>query len=134
MKLVDLKPHFIKFEERTVTWTRVVGDPLTWKSGDPTEQVTGPKEYHINVDTFAEAQGMMYLCPKCLSHCVLTWFAGRGVPDNAVPGPGRWSVTGSGFHDITLGPGPNNGGKPSVQLIGGCDAHFNVKNGDVTIC
>jgi hypothetical protein len=129
MKLTDLSARLIRREERTETWTRVLGNPLAWKPGDPTEQVTGPREYHVPAATLAEAQGVMYLCPKCHDHSVLCWFSGRDVPDSAVPGPGRWQAVGTGLHDLTFGPGPS--GRSSVQLTGGCNAHFNVVNGEI---
>lgn len=129
MKLTDLEPKFIRYESRVITWTRVLGDPLTWKSGDPTEQVTGPREHKIFVDSLAEAQGIWFRCPKCRSHCVEATFAGRGVPDdmgthNKAGEAVRWNVSGTGFEDLTT--------TPSILLQGGCDWHGFVTNGDVT--
>lgn len=130
MKLLDLSPQFYRCEIRNEKRTQVVGDPLTWKSGDPTEEVIKPCEYHIRVDTLVEAQGIMFTCP-CGDHQVLCWFYGKGVPDEATPGPGRWSVLGTSYHDLTLGPGPS--GKSSIQLLGeGCKWHGHVINGSVT--
>lgn len=87
-----------------------------------------------HVSTLAEAQGLMFLCPKCFGvngdnagvHYVLCWFKDRGVPDTEQPGPGRWAVTGgTGVHDVTL--------TPSVHLSGpGCGWHGWVKEGDAT--
>jgi hypothetical protein len=80
------------------------------------------------VDTLAEAQGVWFMCPECQHHYVLCWFRGRGVPDDATPGPGRWDPTGTGLHDLTL--------SPSVLLPskepGECNWHGWVKNGDAT--
>lgn len=80
----------------------------------------------------AEAQGVMFLCPKCFeankgevgTHRVICWFRGRGVPDDQSPGPGRWDVSGTGFSDLTL--------KPSVFLSGadGCQWHGWITNGE----
>ena len=58
------------------------------------------------------AQGVMFLDPveyqknggAVGTSSVLVWFRGRGVPDHAKPGPGRWNVTGTGFTDLTLTP------------------------------
>lgn len=137
MKLLDLDPQFIRLEQLTNTVTKVVGDPLTWKSGDPTQQVTELCDYHHDTDDFTQADGIMFLCPLCYrtnggasgTHRVLCWFKGR-VPDNVKPGPGRWAKLGSGYHDLTLGPGNSN--KSSVQLTAGCMWHGHVMNGDVT--
>src|SRR5712691_2150217 len=104
MKLVDLNHQFLRHEIRLETRTQVIGDPLKWKQGDPTEEVTKHCQYHIKVNTFAEAQGIMFTC-LCDNHRIVCWFVGK-VPDDAVPGPGRWTASGTGYHDLTLGPGP----------------------------
>lgn len=127
MKLVDLEAHFLKIEFQTDTWTRV-------KPDGSTEEVTGPREHHLYVDTLAEAQGVMFLCPKCFkanngsigTHMVICWFVGRGVPDDVFPKPGRWNPSGTGLHDLTfVGPGAF-----SVLLTSGCNWHGFVTNGD----
>lgn len=79
----------------------------------------------------ANAQGVMFLCPACFAtnggkvgtHRVLSWFRGRGVPDDAKPGPGRWEPEGSDLNDLTL--------RPSIDLsIGdGCKWHGFVTSG-----
>lgn len=71
---------------------------------------------------------MIFDCPKCRqpegSHAILAWFRGRGVPDNALPGPGRWTVdSGSGFADLTL--------SPSILLTSGCGWHGFVRGGEI---
>lgn len=77
----------------------------------------------LTIDT---AQGVLFECPKCGAHSILAWFRGRGVPDDATPGPGRWTPSGTGFGDLTL--------KPSIDLSGGnptsCQWHGFVTNGD----
>ena len=80
---------------------------------------------------FAEAQGVLFLCPLCYvtnagvvgTHMVLCWFAGRGAPANAVPAP-RWAITGTGIGDLTL--------NPSVAIIGGCAWHGWVRSGEAS--
>lgn len=65
------------------------------------------------VNTLQEAQGMMFLCPKCFesnggpvgTHAVICWFRNCGVPDNVTPGPGRWTPSGTGLDDLTFVPG-----------------------------
>ena len=54
----------------------------------------------LTIDT---AQGIMFDDPTG-SGGVLAWFRGRGVPDDAFPGPGRWTPTGTGFDDLSLTP------------------------------
>ena len=136
MRLAELEPRFVHLEFRTETYTRILGDPHTWKRGDPTEQVTGPREYHIFVDEPTRADGIFFLCPKCYTknhgkvgtHRIMCWFMGR-VPDETWPRPGRWTLIGDNFDDLSLGPGPN--GKASVLLTDGCGAHFNVVLGGI---
>jgi hypothetical protein len=136
MKLRDLDPWFIRYESRIETWERVLGDPLKWKSGDPTESVTGPREYMVKVETLAEAQGIFFQCPKCAAiahqpgrgpHYVQVTFAGRGATNaqgcHGKSGePTRWEVSGTGFDDLTT--------KPSILLYGGCEWHGFITNGD----
>ncbi len=95
------------------------------------ERIVEPGRTYDRVDTLAEAQGVLFECPKCFkdnggpvgTHMVLCWFRGRGVPDTEKPKPGRWAVSGTGLADLTL--------HPSVHLIGaGCGWHGWVKNGD----
>jgi len=117
----------MRHELRTETWRRSIGE--NWKSGDPTEEVTGPREYHIVVDHMAEAQGVSFLCPLCRDHHILCWFKERGVPDDAVPGPGRWIARGTDANNITF----DNDGNRSVLLTPpSCGAHFHVTDGEVT--
>ena len=94
-------------------------------------------EFAVNVadgrigrsDSLSDADGVMFLCPKCFSanngavgtHRVVCWFRGR-VANDVKPGPGRWAPSGSNMSDLSL--------SPSVQLTGGgCDWHGFVTNG-----
>lgn len=89
--------------------------------------------------TLDTADGIIFLCPKCYLengkskvgvHSVICWFEGR-VPDDATPGPGRWTPRGTGFADLTFVPGERH--KPvSVRLLGGCQWHGHIANGNVT--
>lgn len=90
------------------------------------------------VDTIAEAQGVMFKCPKCFAankgpagtHMVICWSRSRGVPESASPGPGRWRLEGTCFHDLTLAADPPNK-KRSVKLTGGCGWHDHVTCGEI---
>lgn len=91
------------------------------------------REVHKYVDSLSEADGVMFLCPKCFSanhgrvgtHMVICWFSGK-VSDDVFPKPGRWNPSGNGLSDLTfVGPGA-----ASVLLGGGCDWHGFVKNGE----
>lgn len=83
------------------------------------------------ITSLADAQGVLFLCPKCFGerggevgcHRVLAWFSGRGVPDDAKPGPGRWAPEGEGLHNLTL--------RPSIDLTvsKGCNWHGFVTSG-----
>lgn len=76
-----------------------------------------------------DADGVMFLCPKCFVanagpvgvHSVICWF--RGVDPEMSPKPGRWDASGSTIDDLTL--------TPSVHLSGGggCGWHGFVTNG-----
>lgn len=98
MKLTDLEPVFVQCTEK------------------------GYRE----VSTLGEAQGVRFLCPAGHGHGILVWFAERGVPCAAVPGPGRWSVLGSSLADLSL--------SPSIQLGHGCGWHGFITDGKVTSC
>lgn len=119
MRLTDLEPQFLRYEEK-------VEDGKT-------------HVYLPNVDAIGEAQGIKFLCPKCFqansgnvgTHAVICWSRSRGVPDNARPRPGRWALVGTGYGDLTLNCDPPSNAR-SVQLNGGCQWHGHVTNGEVT--
>ena len=112
MKPTDLEARFLRYEPRDGT------------------------VFLRYVDTLVEAQGVIFLCPKCLAanagpvgtHGVICWSKSRGVPDDANPKPGRWRMDGTGLHDLTLNGEP--GQSRSVRIIGGCGWHGFVTNGD----
>lgn len=91
-------------------------------------------EYHVHVDTLAEAQGIWFLCPKCFAanngpvgtHGVLCWFEGR-IDDLVQPGPGRWNPHGTSLADLSFVPGKRS---HSVALLSGCEWHGYVSNGN----
>jgi hypothetical protein len=93
--------------------------------------------YIVRVDTLGEADGVLFLCPKCFAvnaghagtHSVICWFVGK-VTDDVEPKPGRWTPTGTGLADLTFVPG--SGRTESVLLTSGCDWHGFVRNGDAT--
>lgn len=86
-------------------------------------------------NTIGTAHGIRFLCPVCFQragcrsvgvHSIICWSA--KAPKHALPGPGRWSLNGTGFHDLTL-IGEN--ASDSVSLLSGCKAHFYVRNGEI---
>jgi hypothetical protein len=93
-----------------------------------------------HVATFAEAQGIYFLCPVHAApgyagpnagHIVEVSFAGRGVADDQgshdIDGrPSRWSASGSSYADLTL--------QPSIDISrgGSCTWHGFVTAGIVT--
>lgn len=96
----------------------------------------GPNTRMRSADLTPEtAQGVMFLCPVCFlknggpigTHAVLTYFRDRGVPDDARPGPGRWVVSGTGFHDLTLSPSVDISSPDRPD-----EWHGSVTNGRVT--
>jgi hypothetical protein len=88
--------------------------------------------------SLAEADGIMFLCPKCYAangssrgtHRVLCWFRGK-VPDTLDPKPGRWTPSGTGLSDLTFIPGAPPMAV-SVLLTSGCGWHGHIVNGDAT--
>lgn len=126
MKLTELRPQFCRVEFKVETRRCVRPDGSRYDK-------TGPCQYNIFVDTLAEAQGITFLCPKCFeankgsvgTHGITCWFRGRGVPDEATPGPGRWDVSGNNYADLTL--------RPSILLPGeGCGWHGYITVGDIS--
>lgn len=115
MKLAELSPEFIRYERR--------GDGHV---------------YMPHVESIVDAQGINFLCPHCYgimrgmrgTHDVICWSRSAGTPDLAHPGPGRWKIAGTGFHDLTLNA-ELPGGARSVDLTSTCGAHFFVTNGEI---
>lgn len=110
MKLTDLEPSFLKFDPET------------------------PKTFRMS-DDIQGADGISFLCPKCYAekggpvgtHSVICW--APQVPQSTSPQPGRWSLVGTGYADLSLVAGSS-----SVLLMGGCNAHFFVKGGEIQMC
>lgn len=101
--------------------------------------VRGRALWH-HVKTIELAQGVMFLCPVCFvtnhgpvgTHRVVCWSRSRGVPDEADPKPGRWTLVGSSYEDLTLNGDPP-GNPRSVLLNGpGCGWHGFITNGEVS--
>jgi hypothetical protein len=124
--LVILEAKFIRYEIKPC----FVGAP-----GCNTVSEHSEHEWHISVDTFEEADGIIFLCPKCYNengkigtHRVICWFEGK-VPDDVFPNPGRWNPIGTGINDLTFVPGKKSN---SVLLTDGCRWHGFVSNGDAS--
>ena len=91
---------------------------------------------HAEVKSLSEADGVMFLCPKCFvelrgkvgCHSVLCWFEDK-VPDTLDPKPGRWKPVGAGLDDLTFVVGKKSN---SVLLTSGCKWHGFVTNGDAS--
>jgi len=89
------------------------------------------KEYQ-EVDCLADADGIRFLCPKCLAelggrpgvHSCICWCP--SVPQTTYPRPGRWAFEGTGLSDLTL-----RAGSSSVSITDGCKAHFSICAGEI---
>lgn len=111
MRLTDLEPTFLKYAP---------------KDG---------RQIHIMDVPIAEADGVQFLCPKCVvenkgpigTHAVLCW--SPTIPQTVSPKPGRWNLVGAGFEDLSLVAGSS-----SVLLTSGCKAHFLIVKGEVIDC
>ena len=134
--LSELQAHFVRYETKDEPVQIVAGDQATWRErGCPTETVIRPVERTIPVQSFGDAQGLWFLCPKCWmangnsdvkTHWCDTTFAGRGALDSqGTHGkdgkPVRWNPTGTGIGDLSL--------TPSVLIEGGCGWHGFITNG-----
>ncbi len=138
MRLTDLEPRFIRYEDRIETYNVVDGDPATWEErGKPTKEETGPRTYLVTAEVLDQAQGIYFLCPQCFkanggavgTHLCEVTFEGRGALDhqgthNSKGQPVRWHVSGSGFGDLST--------SPSILLEGGCGWHGYITKGDAT--
>ena len=108
LQLTDLDARFLKVDDET--------------------------HYHT-VDNIGDADGVLFLCPKCFrensgsvgTHSVLCW--SPKVPQSIPPAPGRWNMVGTGLGDLSLVAGSS-----SVLLTSGCQAHFYVRNGEISDC
>jgi len=126
VKLIELDPEW-KSLSVTISdgGTR---NGITRQAGEEIVGMTTP-------ESFAEAQGIWFDCPKCTpegrGHGVLVWFAGR-VPAVMPGGLGvdsdgkqvRWTPTGTGFSDLSL--------SPSIHIKTGCGWHGHVTSGEIT--
>lgn len=79
------------------------------------------------IEAFAEAHGVLFLCPRCQDHYILVWFKDRGVPAEATPSH-RWSASGTCLDDLTLSPSINL----DVPGTSGCKWHGFVRGGDAS--
>lgn len=135
MRLVDLDPEWIfdyKTNEQHQRVMRRANDSHTHIAHGPDAEGYD-RRADIPELSIANAQGVMFLCPVCFkknggsrgTESVLCWFKDRGVPDDAVPGPGRWAASGTGFEDLTLSPSVNvdhehwHGWIQNGQMVGG---------------
>lgn len=116
MRLTALDPHFL-----------ILAPP-------------GADYSYRETDAIAEAQGVMFLCPVCFvanhgavgTHRIICWSRSRGVPDEMDPKPGRWSLDGSGYQDLTLNGDPPGAARSVLLQTAPCAAHFHVTAGEVT--
>lgn len=85
------------------------------------------------VDDIKDADGIRFLCPVCYeqnkgsigTHSIICWQP--HIPQTYSPKPGRWKFLGTSFNDLTL-----QAGSSSILLTSGCNAHFYIRNGQVT--
>jgi hypothetical protein len=83
------------------------------------------------VDEMAVAHGLMFMCPRCLRmsaerrHSVVCWFADRLVPEGEMPTWARWTVSGSGYGDLTL--------DGVIAVRGGCRWRGRIRDGRIAV-
>ena len=110
--LIDLDAKLLKYTVREVDQTSFA-DTTAYPGKRKLEMIK-------HTDSLADADGIRFMCPKCGEHQVMVWFRGC-VPDDVVPGPGRWQATGSSLADLSL--------YPSISLTHGCQWHGFVTAG-----
>ena len=138
----DLDACFIRHEirveaKRFIKPEAIAARPQGPYTEDDSYEQVGPAEYIPIVETLVEADGVMFLCPKCFAenggpvgtHRVICWFVGK-VSDEIDPKPGRWTPRGTSLVDLTFVP--STGRSHSVLLTGGCKWHGFVTNGDAS--
>jgi len=144
MKLIELEPKFYSYEMRKTTiqvvdgeWDSktnqyLVADGRSWReAGEPTKKVEQVGEFLTLVESFEEAQCIVFLCPKCFqtnggrggTHSCQMPFANRGV--DPARHPNQWEARGSGFLDLTC--------TPSYLIKEGCGWHGYITDGYVSI-
>lgn len=100
-------------------------------------RVPGSESVSEEVHSIAEAEYVMFLCPKCFdanggavgTHMIACWRPGAGWPGKDMGG--HWNLEGTSLADLTL-----TGGSASVLVTGtgSCGAHFFVRNGSIIPC
>lgn len=138
----DLEARFLRHEVRVEIRRFVKPEAIAKRPSGPyadadVEERMGPVEYLPEVDTLAEADGVMFLCPKCFAdnggpvgtHAVICWFVGK-VTDDVDPKPGRWTPTGTDLSDLSFVP--SAGRSHSVLLTGGCRWHGFLTDGNAS--
>lgn len=115
----------------------MVGESFSLRELQATfQRIDVPGKAYRTVEHLSQAQGVMFLCPKCFkanggsvgTHYVLCWFLGREVADSEDPKPGRWEPHGIGLDDLEL-----KAGSSSILLRGGCNWHGFVRGGRATL-
>ena len=121
MRLVDLDPAYITMP------TRKEGENWIYR-----ETEKGP----------IDAGGIKFDCPECRLHPEndewgnvdgshrLILYVPKAFDSDPKIGPGRWSLVGSNFEDISL----VGSSKSSVLCRYGCHAHFFVEKGSIRMC
>lgn len=82
-----------------------------------------------DVDAFADAQGVLFDCPKCLGHKIMAWWPNAPSQLAGDPSGGkRWNASGTSLDDLTL--------SPSILLTSpeGCGWHGFVRDGKILDC
>lgn len=134
MRLIDLSPRFYRHSIQPAD--EHVGRP----GPDGTIQWGGwPQNVFTPTTSIAEADRVMFLCPKCFTdnggsvgtHKIAIDFIGRGTPDEACihndqGQPVRWSFTGTCLEDLAL--------SPSIQILSSCAWHGFVYADRIETC
>lgn len=139
MRLIELEPQFIRCA------VAMADENHGRQLPDGTTQWGGFEiDVFHDVDDLAEADGIIFLCPKCFAsnggpvgtHSVMIYFANRNAPDrlghNAAGQVVRWIVRGTGYSDLVTAP--------SILQQCGCAWHGYIGGsggecpGDVVTC
>lgn len=76
-----------------------------------------------DVDTFAEADGVIFDCPLCGGHKITVFSTEAPAELEAAPNGKRWTLSGTSLDDLSA--------TPSIQLTSGCMWHGHIRDGEV---
>ena len=116
MKLIDLNPNYVTMPVRAEHWTH--------KATNEGPVGAGGIEFDCPQCTLHPEQDEWRVNSKGRMHHRISVFVPEAFDQDPKIGPGRWSLVGNDFSDLSLRAGSN-----SVRCQYGCRAHFSINTG-----